>query len=337
MSTETQGLDGTLRETFDWYPVAKKEFRDAIRSKGLWVLSFVFTALFLIPAGQALFFGGNIRQDVAEVGMQLFISRFYLNIVTLLVPVVVIFAAYSAVSEERVSGSLKVLLSLPFSRRDVIIGKVVGRSAVVGVPLLIALGLTGLFFALSQFQFKLDVFAWFTVLTFAFTLVMVAFVVSISGAMSTNLRSLAVAGLVYFYLSFGWNSLANSVGDLLADYVGITGSLRWQIVLLVKLLSPTQAYKTLTNSVLGEGEGAALTARYGMFQQSPEAMGTICSDVLAGDPKIQQTVFGNRTVCESAGSGIPFYFSDPAVFVSLFLWIGLAAAISYYTFDRVDL
>ena len=337
MSAGNQGLDGTLRETFDWYPVAKKEFRDAIRSKGLWVLSFVFTALFLIPAGQALFFGGNIRQDVAEVGMQFFISSSYLNIVTLLVPVVVIFAAYAAVSEERVSGSLKVLLSLPFSRRDVIVGKVVGRSAVVGVPLLIALALTGLFFALSQFQFKLDVFAWFTVLTFAFTLVMVAFVVSISGAMSTNLRSLAGAGLVYFYLSFGWNSLANSIGDLLADYVGITGSFRWHIVLFVKLLSPTQAYKTLTNSVLGEGDGAALTARYSMFRQDPEAMGTICSDVLAGRPETVQSMFGNRTVCESAGSSVPFYFSDPAVFVSLFLWIGLAAAISYYTFDRVDL
>ncbi|MFC7193584.1 ABC transporter permease subunit [Halosimplex aquaticum] len=337
MSTESTGLDGALRDTFDWYPVAKKEFRDAIRSKGLWILSFVFTALFLIPAGQALFFGGNIRQDVAQVGMQLFISRFYLNIVTLLVPIVVIFAGYAAVSDERTSGSLKVLLSLPFSRRDVIVGKVVGRSAVVGVPLLVAMGLTGLFFALSDFQFKLDVFAWFALFTFGFTLVMTAIVVSISGAMSTNLRSLAGAGLVYFYLSFGWNSLANTIGDLLADYAGIAGALRWQIVLFVKLISPTQAYKTLTNSMLGEGAGAAMTARYSMFRKGPETMQTICGDVLAGNPRTVQSMFGNRTVCESGGSSLPIYFSDPAVFLSFFLWIGLAAALSYYTFDRADL
>ena len=337
MSREKQGLDGVLLETFDWYPVAKKEFRDAIRSKGLWVLSFLFTALFLLPAGRALFLGENIRRDVAEVGMQFFISSAYLNIVTLLVPIVVIFAAYAAVSEERVSGSLKVLLSLPFSRRDVIIGKVIGRSAVVGVPLLLAIGLTGVFFALSQFQFKFDVFAWFTLFTVAFTLVMVAFVVSISGAMSTNLRSLAGSGIVYFYLSFGWNSLANWIGGVLADYLGMTGALRWNVVLFVKLLSPTQAYKTLTNSMLGEGEGAAMTARYSMFRQQPESMQTICADVLSGNPETAQSMFGNRTVCESAGSSVPFYFSDPAVFLSLFLWIGLAAAISYYTFDRVDL
>jgi ABC-2 type transport system permease protein len=334
------GLDGALREAFDWYPVAKKEFRDAIRSKGLWVLSFLFTALFVIPAARnwwTLRGAQQVPRRLQEFGLQVAISRPYLDIVTLLVPIVVIFAGYAAVSDERTSGSLKVLLSLPFSRRDVIVGKVIGRGAVVGVPLLAALGLTGLFFAVSPFTFKLGVFAWFVLYTVAFTLVFTAVVVSISGAMSTNLRSLAGAGIVYFYLSFGWNALANSIGDLLADFAGIEGALRWQIVLFVKLLSPTQAYKTLTNSMLGEGAGAATTARYGMFQQGQEAMGTICGDVLAGNPSVQRTMFGNRTVCEAGGSGLPFYLSDPAVFVSLLVWIGLAAAVSYYTFDRVDL
>ncbi|ELZ27708.1 multi-copper enzyme maturation ABC transporter permease [Halosimplex carlsbadense 2-9-1] len=344
MSADTgsdgSGLDGALRDAFDWYPVAKKEFRDAIRSKGLWVLSFLFTALFVIPAARNWWTLRNAQQvprRLQEFGLQVAISRPYLDIVTLLVPIVVVFAAYAAVSDERTSGSLKVLLSLPFSRRDVIVGKVVGRSAVVGVPLLAALGLTGLFFAVSPFTFKAGVFAWFVLYTVAFTVVFTAVVVSISGAMSTNLRSLAGAGIVYFYLSFGWNALANSIGDVLAQFAGIEGALRWQIVLFVKLLSPTQAYKTLTNSMLGEGAGAATTARYGMFQQGQEAMGTICGDVLGGNPQVRQTMFGNQTVCQTGGSGLPFYFSDPAVFASFLVWIGLAAAISYYTFDRVDL
>jgi len=337
---DSGGLDGALRDAFDWYPVAKKEFRDAVRSKGLWVLSFLFTALFVMPAARNwwdLRSAQQVPRRLQEFGLQVAISRPYLDIVTLLVPIVVIFAAYAAVSDERTSGSLKVLLSLPFSRRDVIVGKVAGRSAVVGVPLLAALGLTGLFFAVSPFTFKIGVFAWFVLHTVAFTLVFTAFVVSISGAMSTNLRSLAGAGIVYFYLSFGWNSLANSIGDVLANYAGMEGALRWQIVLFVKLLSPTQAYKTLTNSMLGEGAGAATTARYGMFQQGQEAMGTICGDVLGGNPQVRQTMFGNQTVCQTGGSGLPFYFSDPAVFASFLVWVGVAAAISYYTFDRVDL
>ena len=336
------GLDGALRDTFDWYPVAKKEFRDAIRSKGLWVLSFMFTALFVMPAGLNWWDLRNAEQvprGLQDFGLQAAISGSYLSIVTLLVPIVVIFATYAAVSDERTSGSLKVLLSLPFSRRDVIVGKVVGRSVVVGVPLAAALAVTGAFFALSPFTFKLDAFLWFVLFTLAFTLVMVAFFVSISGAMSTNLRSLAGAGLVYFYLSFGWNSLANSVGDLLANYAGVTGSLRWQVVLFVKLLSPTQAYRTLTQSRIlgGEGIDTAMTARFNMFTQDPETMQTICGGVLNGSPSVRQGMFRNQTVCQSAGSSVPVYFSDPAVFVSLLLWIGLAAAISYYTFDRVDL
>ncbi|MFB6140252.1 MAG: ABC transporter permease subunit [Halosimplex sp.] len=340
MSTESQGLDGALRDTFDWYPVAKKEFRDAIRSKGLWVLSFFFTALFVLPAAinwWNLRNAERVSRAVESFGLQAAISGVYLSLVTLLVPVVVIFVTYAAVSDERTSGSLKVLLSLPFSRRDVIVGKIAGRSAVVGVPLALALLVTGAFFALSPFAFKFDAFAWFALFTLAFTLVMVAFFVSISGAMSTNLRSLMGAGLVYFYLSFGWNSLANFVGDVLADYVGIAGALRWQIVLFVKLLSPTQAYKTLTRSIVLGGDGAALSSRFNMFHKDPETMRTICANVLSGQPGVQQTLFGNQTTCRSAGSAIPFYFSDAAVFVSLFLWIGIAAAISYYTFDRVDL
>jgi len=65
--------------------------------------------------------------------MQLLIRVIYLNIVTLFLPLVAIFAGYAAISKERTGGSLKLLLSLPHSRKDVIIGKVVGRCGVVGV------------------------------------------------------------------------------------------------------------------------------------------------------------------------------------------------------------
>jgi ABC-2 type transport system permease protein len=55
-----------------WDVVARKEFRDALRSKGLWVLSLVFTAFFVIPAAAALWFDVGIRGG-QDVGMQLLI------------------------------------------------------------------------------------------------------------------------------------------------------------------------------------------------------------------------------------------------------------------------
>jgi hypothetical protein len=41
--------------------------------------------------------------------------------------------------------------------------------------------------------------------------------------------------------------------------------------------------------------------------------------------------------CTGGGSEIPFYFSDPAVVVFMLGWVALAAGLSYYTFDLVDL
>ena len=131
-------LDEAMREQFTWYVVAKKEFNDAVRSKGLWALSAVFTLLFVLPAGRIWWnqrsSDQQLGQQALDIGMQFFISRFYLDTVTLLVTIVVLFVGYAAVTKEKESGSLKLLLSLPFTRRDVIVGKVLGRSAVAAVP-----------------------------------------------------------------------------------------------------------------------------------------------------------------------------------------------------------
>lgn len=329
-------IDEAMREQFTWYVVAKKEFQDTVRSKGLWVLSLVFTVLFLVPVIAAIYGFLNLSRGAQQIGTELLISGIYLNLVTLLLPLIAMFVGYAALTRERESGSLKVLLSLPFSRRDVIIGKVVGRCAVVGVTLAAALALTALFLVSSNITFNAELYGLFVLFTGGLALVMVAIAVSVSGAVATNRQSLLVNFFAYFYMSFVWNSLANGLGNLLENRVGLGGALRWQLTLFVKLLSPVQAYKTLVNSMVAASDNGQRAARLQMFSRNADT-GTICTDVLRGNATTRQTLFGNQTVCQSAGDAVPFYFSDAAVFVYLLVWIGVAAAISYYTFDRVDL
>ncbi|MFB6152245.1 MAG: ABC transporter permease [Haloarculaceae archaeon] len=329
-------LDEALREQFTWYAVAKKEFKDTVRSRGLWVLSAVFTVFFLLPAAGVLYGFIDLRQ-YQSLGMEVLISGLYLDLVTFLLPLVAIYVGFAAISDERTRGSLKLLLSLPFSRRDVVVGKVVGRCAVVGVTLAVAFTLTAVFLVMSRIPFKGVTYGLFALYTGAFTVVMVAIAVSVSGAVRTNRQSVLANFFVYFYFTFAWNSLANSLGQILKNQVGVGGSGRWHTVLFVKLLNPSQAYKTLTNSMLGTGENAVRQARYGLFQQSPEQMATICTDLLRGNATVRQTMFGNRTVCQPQSAGVPAYFSDPAVLLYALLWIVLAATVSYYTFNRGDL
>lgn len=337
--------DDRLIETFGWYTVAKKEFRDAVRSKGLWVLTLVFISIFIVPVALALYLDINfVTRGGQALGMELLISGLYLNIVTVMMPIIAIFVGYASISKERTSGSLKLLLSLPNSRRDVIIGKVLGRCAVVCVPLVIALSLGALFFAISSITLKPTLYAQFSLFTIVFAAVFVSIAVSISGAFASSIASAIANFALYMYLTFGWNFFVNGFGDILSNNLGIQGSGRWHLVLIAKLLNPNQAYKTLVNSILGSGDSPALAARFGMFSQGglfssglpSESLNTICGDVLGGSPAVQRSQFGEQIVCES-GTGVVGYFSDPAVLLFMLVWIGVAAAVSYYTFNLADL
>jgi ABC-2 type transport system permease protein len=334
-------LDEALREQFTWYVVAKKEFQDTVRSKGLWVLSLVFLVLFVVPLLGVAFNFLGMGQAVQQLGAQALIRGVYLGLVSALLPLVAMFVGYAALTGERESGSLKVLLSLPFSRLDVLVGKVVGRCAVVALPLLAALGLTALLLVSFGAPLSPVMYGLFTLFTVGFALVMVAIAVSISAAVPSGRWSLLVNFFVYFYFTFVWNSLANGIGNLLGNQLGLGGSLRWHVTMFVKLLSPTQSYKTLLDSILDGGANAERLARLGMFGGNADRA-TICGDVLRGNfTTVQVQGFGNQTVpqqvCQAGQQSVPVYFSDPAVFVYLLLWIGLAGAVSYYTFARVDL
>ncbi|MFB6282280.1 MAG: ABC transporter permease subunit [Haloferacaceae archaeon] len=328
--------DRALRDAFEPYTVAKKEFKDAIRSKGLWLLGVLFTTAFIAPVALALYFDIGLSTRGQDLGMQLLLSQVYLNMVTFLLPIVAIFVGFAAVSKERTSGSLKILLSLPHSRRDVIVGKVLGRCAVLGVPLIASLALTAVFLAASRLTFKPELFGLFSLFTVVFAVVFVAIVVSISGALAKSLYSGIANFVVYFYFTFLWNSGANGIGKVLSNQLGVTGATRWHAVLLLKLANPNQAYKTLVNSMLSEADAPALAARYRMFSQGAEASRTICGRVLNGAPQAQQTPFGTFVSCNPDGS-LPFYYSDPAVLAFMLAWIAIAATISYYTFSLADL
>lgn len=350
-------VDAFMKQYFSWYIVAKKEFQDSIRSMGLWVLGVVFTLLFVFPPAGALYLGLEVTGATQDLGLLLLIKEIYTEIATIFVPIIAMFVGYGAITKERETGSLKILLSLPHSRRDVILGKVIGRIAVVGVPLIGAFVLTGLFLVVARLDMMLDVYALFALYTLGLALVFVAIAVSISGALPRTRWSLVGNFVVYVYFTFFWNAIANGAAKWIHDSLGISGSLRWHIVLVLKLLNPTQAYKTITSSMVLDAssrveglEGvssanAARQARMDMFTTGglfssgrPWDEAEICTQVLNGKATLVQGFFSPTTInCQAAGTSLPFYISDPAVFVYILLWIGVAALVSYKTFALADL
>ena len=118
-----------------WAVVAKKDFQDAIRSRALWALS----ALFLVLVGLFAVVYASVDEvsggDPTALGLIFFVA----GAIGTFVSFAAIITCYKALAGERESGSMKVLLSLPHTRRDVVLGKLIGRTAVLAVPIVIAL------------------------------------------------------------------------------------------------------------------------------------------------------------------------------------------------------
>lgn len=323
-------VDAALRERFTWYPVAKKEFRDTVRSRLIWVLSAVFVVIFALPAFLGLYF--DLGQLARQQGQTLTTDFFFASATrfgSALIPIIAIVVGYAAVVGERESGSLKVLLSLPFSRADVLVGKVVGRSATVAVPILLGFVVSVVVLIPAGVQVSPVGFLLGAVLTALLGVVFVALAVGFSAAARTSRRAIVATVGLYVYFFIFWNAFANSVGTLLQRYLDVATPPTLQVTVFLKLLNPTQAYQTLVDSALGQTPLAARAAMFGRLRQS-----IYCEEALGGNMSMSGA---GAITCNPVGGGLPVYFSDAAVLGYFLLWLVVPLVLGYRLFDAADL
>jgi len=112
-----------------WRTIAKKDVREVTDSRTLtWGLGLLVLVCVL---------GGYVMPINADDPTTADFPTYMADAVGLLVPLLGILLGYNAIVEERSSGRLALLLGLPHSRRDVVLGKLVGRA----VPLAAAIAL----------------------------------------------------------------------------------------------------------------------------------------------------------------------------------------------------
>lgn len=172
--------------------VAKKEFQDAARSRLLWGLVLVLLVVTVPP-----FYGmtdGPILDGAANA-----VTFFPLTFQNYVAPLVMI-AAYRTVVGERESGSLRVLFGHPVTRRDVVAGKALGRSALVAVVLLIGALALGAVVVVAFGSLPAGLFVVMTAYVVAYGTAWTAVTVGVSAAASSRLRAIAtVLGLFLFF------------------------------------------------------------------------------------------------------------------------------------------
>lgn len=220
--------------------VARKDFEDAVRSRWVLGLSALFAlvlsaAVYVLPGGASTsaLFNSLVVRDL---------------FVTLLVPLIGVVIAYNSVVGERTTGSLKLLLSLPHSRSDVVFGKVAGRAAALAVPIVVAFVVPFVVALVTALSLAPGVYVGYVLFTVLLGTAFVAIAVGFSAGVASG--RIAVAGSVVVYLLAGpvW-----SVAQLpLQLYLLSQQFPSWLpfdaagAFLALRLLNPIETFKLLT-------------------------------------------------------------------------------------------
>jgi ABC-2 type transport system permease protein len=232
-----------------WQAIARKDFQDALRSR--WLL--VLTTLFVLLVSAAVYV---VRPAQGQTVSSNAVVNFIIikdGLVTTLIPLIALVMAYAAVVGERESGSLKLLLSLPHSRSDVVLGKVLGRSAAIAGPIFVGFLLPGFILLLIPgVNFQPGYYLGYTLLTAFLATVFVAIAVGFSSAVSS--QRFAIGGAIGIYFLFV--PLWGVVQFPLRFYLGLNGGPSWlpiagpDLLEFLRLLNPVGSFKIVINSFM---------------------------------------------------------------------------------------
>jgi ABC-2 type transport system permease protein len=229
--------------------VTRKEFQDSIRSFSLLGLTLLFTlfagwltALQFIPMG---------FRESAVNPTTLALLNSMRQPTLFFVPLVGLALGYNSIIGERETGTIKVILGLPNTRNEVVLGKFVGRGAVLLTAILVsymAVGLTAL--ALYD-SFSVWIFATYTVLTVLYGLVYITIGIALSASVDSQIRAFSTAGFFYGLFLLVWDVFVAGIATATVGYtLPQTGGPPWLQALF--MLNPSTAFAYATRAVIPE-------------------------------------------------------------------------------------
>ncbi len=294
--------------------IARKDFQDSVRSWVFWGLSTFFFALLVTTTASIWYFaddpifGAELTTGVL-VGVTSSITR-------VIIPVIALILGWKAIAGEWESGSMKVLLSLPHSRKDVVLGKLLGRAVVLALSLVIGFALAAVVVAALMGGFDVVDYVGLLVMSIIYGVAYVSLAVAVSAM--TKSTTIAGAGVFGIFLLFYvvWNAAFNAIQLLVQfeyiDGVEYTTEFQGEEIELLRL--PDWAYL------------------FDMFDP-----GTAYSNVLTLATDAAEIEGAAQIEADMFHGSIPFFLQDWFSFVVLLFWILAPLAVAVYHFERVDL
>lgn len=173
--------------------MAGKDFRDSIRDRQLYVVG----VLFLLVGG---LLGYMVGQSPTTEGWE--VPRLGLMAMLFVGSLAMIVISYHGIVGKRDSGELRVLLSLPFSRTEVVFGTYLGRLSVVGSLAVGSLLLASLFAMALGSTVAFGLLGGALLVTVVILLVYASIGIGISAGSANSTRAAALAFGAFFTFTF---------------------------------------------------------------------------------------------------------------------------------------
>lgn len=126
--------------------LARKEFSDRLRNRWVLAVSLVFTVFSLLIT----YFGGAAQGQVGPSSIEFTIASL-VSLVIYLIPLIALLLGFDAIVGERERGSLDLLLALPITRLELLLGKYLGLALALSLSTLAGFALVGVLLY-RQFQ-----------------------------------------------------------------------------------------------------------------------------------------------------------------------------------------
>lgn len=236
--------------------VAGKELRDRLRNRWVLAVAVVFTAFALAIA----YFGAAQQGAVGLRSIDVTIASL-VSLVIYLVPLIALILGYDAIVAERERGSLDLLLSLPITRAELLLGKYAGLAAAFGLATVAGFGLAG---TLLCYQLGFAAFAHYLAFILSALLLGLAFL-SLAVMVSVLARDRMAASGVAIALWFGYVLVYDLV--LLGILVATQGHYSLDFFPVLLMLNPADIFRIL--NIFGFEDVRRL---YGLAATFPETL-----------------------------------------------------------------
>lgn len=214
--------------------IASKEFRDRVRNRWVWAAALIFSLFALAIA----YFGSAHQGAVGFRGIEVTIASL-VSLAIYLVPLIALLLGYDAIVGEKERGSLELLLSMPVTRFEILLGKYLGLAAALATSSVIGFGAGLLPLAADLSANDVLHYAGFVLSALLMGMAFLSISLLVSVISSDRVRASGVAIALWFFFVLIFDLL------LMGGLVASQGNLSSGLFAALLMLNPADVFRLL--------------------------------------------------------------------------------------------